>query len=127
VHSAPTIDFILDFLSRFGYLARWRLLAIAQKYGARIHHHQIDLVAVKQAVGNMGPANRDIPAKVAYLTDDLQRWARRYGLPMTRTLPGADTGRMNCGLLLAMDRDRADEYARLAWDCVWRDGLYPGF
>jgi 2-hydroxychromene-2-carboxylate isomerase len=126
VSSTPTIDFMLDFLSPFGYLARGRLLAIAQKHGARVHYHPIDLVAVKRAVGNTGPSNRDIPAKIAYLTEDLQRWAQRYGLPMVRTLPGANTGRMNRGLLLAMDRDRADDYVRLAWDCVWRDGLDPG-
>lgn len=124
--SVPTVDFMLDFLSPFGYLARGRLLAIAERYGARVRYHPIDLVAVKRAVGNTGPSNRDIPAKIAYLTDDLQRWARRYDIPMVRTLPGANTGRMNRGLLLATDHDRADDYVRLAWDCVWRDGLDPG-
>jgi 2-hydroxychromene-2-carboxylate isomerase len=123
---ATRIDFYLDFLSPFGYLARQRVVDMATRHGVSVCYHPVDLVELKKAAGNTGPPNRAIPPKIAYLTEDLQRWARRYGLPMERTLAGANTARMNKGLLLAIDRGEADDYACNAWDLVWRDGQDPG-
>jgi 2-hydroxychromene-2-carboxylate isomerase len=126
VERPARIDFYLDFISPFGYLARGRLLAIAGTYGAEICYHPVDLAHIKRAAGNLGPSNRDIPPKCAYLTQDLQRWAARYRIPIVRQLPGPNTSRLNKGVLLAQERERAPEYVRHAWDCVWRDGLDPG-
>jgi 2-hydroxychromene-2-carboxylate isomerase len=123
---ATHIDFYLDFMSPFGYLARDRLLGIADRYGATVTLHPVDIPFLKRAAGNTGPSNRQIPPKIVYLTEDLQRWARRYGLQMVRDLPGPDTARFNTGLLLARDLNRERDYVKHAWDCVWRDGLDPG-
>jgi 2-hydroxychromene-2-carboxylate isomerase len=120
------IDFYLDFISPFGYLARPRLIAIAEKYGAQISYRAVDLQQLKRAAGNTGPSNRDIPPKLAYLTEDIQRWAKRYGVTAVRTLPGPNTSRLNRGLLFARNPDEARDYVRHAWDCVWRDGRDPG-
>jgi len=120
------IDFYLDFISPFGYLARHALDRIVEKYAAEVSFHPVDLMRLKRAAGNTGPANRDVPLKYAYLTEDIQRWAMRYQVPMVRYLPGPDTRRLNLGLFLAKDEGRAAEYVRHAWDCVWRDGLDPG-
>jgi 2-hydroxychromene-2-carboxylate isomerase len=126
VKKATRIDFYLDFISPFGYLARHALSAITAKYGAELSYHPVDIVLLKRAAGNTGPSNRDIPAKCAYLTEDIQRWAKRYRIPMARSLPGSDTSRLNKGLFLAQDELRASEYVQHAWECVWRDGLDPG-
>ncbi|MGE0115055.1 MAG: 2-hydroxychromene-2-carboxylate isomerase [Steroidobacteraceae bacterium] len=121
-----TIDFYLDFMSPFGYLARAALLRIATKYGADIAYHPVNLVRLKRAAGNTGPSNREIPPKIAYLTEDLQRWAKRYGIQMARELAGPDSSRLNKGFFFARDKNQATDYVRHAWDCVWRDGLDPG-
>jgi 2-hydroxychromene-2-carboxylate isomerase len=124
--SRPIIDFYLDFISPFGYLARHRLSQIVTDHACVIRYHPIDLTKIKLAAGNNGPSNRNIPPKIRYLTTDLQRWARRYEIPMVETLAGPATEKMNKGLLWAIDLRVADEYVRQAWDCVWRHGRDPG-
>jgi 2-hydroxychromene-2-carboxylate isomerase len=120
------IDFYLDFISPFGYLARFGLARIQKRFDCSVHYHPVELLRIKLAAGNNGPPNRAIPPKIKYLTVDLQRWAKLYGIPMVEVLPGADTARINKGLLLASDRGQAGEYVEKAWNSIWRDGLDPG-
>ena len=120
------IDFYLDFVSSFGYLARGRLLQIARKYGRPVVYRPVDIARIRIAAGNTGPPNSKIPAKMKYLTTDFLRWADYYGLKMVSRLSGWDTGVLNRGLYLAIERDQADAYVEHAWNCVWRDGLDPG-
>jgi 2-hydroxychromene-2-carboxylate isomerase len=120
------IDFYLDFISSFGYLARGRLVAIAQKFGQTILYHPVDIQRLRLAAGNTGPSNSAIPAKLKYMTTDFLRWADLYGLKMVRSLSGAATGVFNRGVYLAIERNQADAYVEHAWDCIWRDGLDPG-
>lgn len=123
---SATVDFYLDFISPFGYLARHRLAQMASRHGWDVRYHPLDLPRIKLAAGNNGPSNRQIPPKIRYLTTDLQRWARRYGIPMVEVLPGPDTARVNKGLFLAIDRGVADRYVEEAWNSIWRDGRDPG-
>lgn len=120
------IDFYLDFISPFGFLARHGLAQIATRHALEITYHPVDIGQIKRASGNTGPSNRDIPSKFNYLTEDVARWAKRYQLPMVRYLPGPNTRRLNKGLFQARDENRAGEYVEHAWNCVWRDGLDPG-
>lgn len=119
------IDFYLDFISSFGYLARGRLCEIADRHGARIAWHPVDIFQLRTLAGNTGPSNSAIPAKMAYLTRDFLRWADFYGLPMVERLSGWQTGALNRGLFLAADRGQAADYAREAWSCVWGEGRDP--
>lgn len=120
------IDFYLDFISSFGYLARGRLAKIARKFDHAVIYHPVDIRRIRLAAGNTGPFNSAIPAKLKYMTTDFLRWADFYGLKMVRTLSGAETGVFNRGLYLAIERRQADAYVEHAWDCIWRDGLDPG-
>lgn len=121
-----TIDFYLDFISAFGFLARGRLLEIARKFDQSVAYHPVDIKRIRLAAGNTGPSTSQIPSKLKYMTTDFLRWAEHYGLKMVGTPGGADTGVFNRGLYLAIDRNEADDYVRHAWNCVWRDGLDPG-
>ena len=121
-----TVDFYFDFISPFGYLSRFRLDEIVQQSGVIVRYHAIDLPTIKKAAGNTGPSNRDIPPKIIYLTEDLRRWAERYGVAMVERLAGADTAGFNKGLYLALERGVAADYVRHAWDCNWREGKDPG-
>jgi 2-hydroxychromene-2-carboxylate isomerase len=121
-----TLDFYLDLISPFGYLCHHRLRQLAARYPLTVRYHPVELQRIKLAAGNNGPANRDIPPKIKYLTEDLHRWAVHYGIPMVTKLPGTETASLNKGVYFAADRDNADEYVRVAWDSIWAQGEDPG-
>ena len=117
------IDFHFDFISPFSYLAHCELPGIARKYGCDIVYHPVELSVLKLEGGNTGPTTRDMPLKYKYSGTDMQRWAARYGVTITRPTghnPGA--GRLNKGAFLAQDRGVAGAYVTAAWNQVWRDG-----
>lgn len=117
----PILDFYFDFMSPFAYLAHTQLPALANKYDFKISYHAIDLPAAKLAVGNTAPPNVSMPVKLRYLVTDMQRWARRYDVPLAfpKTLKSE---RLNLGLYFAIDRDRAEDYVRTAWLPTWGRG-----
>lgn len=119
------IDFYLDFVSSFGYLARHRLAGIASRYGEEIRYHPVEIGRLRALAGSTGPSNGQIPLKLAYFTKDFMRWADRYGISMTSKLGGYQTNVLNRGVYLAIERGQADAYVEAAWNCVWRDGLDP--
>ncbi len=120
------IDFYLDFVSSFGYLARGRLLEIARRHGEEVRYHPVDIFKIRALAGSTGPSNGQIPLKLAYFTRDYQRWAELYGLKIQSRLTGYQTGVLNRGVYLATERGQADAYVEAAWNAVWRDGLDPG-
>lgn len=122
--SSRKIEFYLDVLSPYAYLAAVALPEIASRHDARITYRPIDLSAAKLAAGNTGPANRDIPPKIRYLMTDLRRWAVRYGIPLGfpksfRSEPA------NRAILLARREGRAEAFVRAVFDAVWGQGGDP--
>lgn len=115
-----TVDFYFDFISPFAYLASTQLPKLARQHNVTFAFHPIDLFAAKRAAGNTGPSNREIPAKIKYLVADLQRWARRYDVPLGFP-KGFDTARLNRGYLWAHTQgaEAADRYLRSAYAEVW--------
>lgn len=118
---AVAIEFHFDLLSPYAYLAHTQLPALAARYGAALAYRPIDLAQAKQAVGNTGPTNREMPVKHRHLRLDLQRWAAHYGVPL---VPPAGYGslRLNCGALYALDREQPARYVEAAWRRVWGEG-----
>jgi 2-hydroxychromene-2-carboxylate isomerase len=119
------IDFYLDFISSFGYLARHRLVGIARAHGEAIRYHPVAIFKLRELAGSTGPSNGQIPLKLAYFTKDFQRWADLYGIRITSKLGGYQTDILNRGVYLAIERGQADAYVEAAWNAVWRDGLDP--
>ena len=78
----PQVDFYFDVGSLAAYLAFTQIEAIAREAGASVNHKPMLLGGVFQATGNASPAT--VPAKGDYTFVDLQRYARRYGVPMAR-------------------------------------------
>ena len=115
------IDFYFDFISPYSYLAHTQLPDLAVRYGREIRYHVVNLAAIKLKGGNTGPTTREMPLKFRYSGVDMQRWAARYGVTITRPA-GHQPDRLNKGFFLAEDRDAAFEYVTTAWDRVWRDG-----
>jgi len=119
--TSGTIEFFFDFLSPFAYLTQQKLPALAQHYGYALRLVAIDLPRAKLAAGNTGPSNRQVPAKLRYLTADMNRWAQRYGVPLK--FPKTFTSeRLNKGTLFAQDRGGALEYVTAAFASAWGRG-----
>jgi 2-hydroxychromene-2-carboxylate isomerase len=116
-----TIAFYFDFLSPYAYLAHTQLPALAARHGCTIDYHPIDLQKAKLAVGNTGPANREVPIKHRHLRIDLQRWATHYGVPFAPPA-GYGSARLNGGSFFALDRQAGQRYVDTAWQLVWGEG-----
>ncbi len=76
--SAATVEFFFDVGSPASYLAWTQLPRIAAEAAATIAWRPMLLGGVFKATGNSSPVN--VPAKGRWMTEDLQRWARRYGV-----------------------------------------------
>ena len=74
-----TVEFFYDFGSPTVYLAATQLPDIAASVGATIDWRPMLLGGVFKSTGNQSPVV--VPAKAAYMNDDLQRFAKRYGVP----------------------------------------------
>ena len=74
-----TVEFFYDFGSPTVYLAATQLPAIAATVGATIDWRPMLLGGVFKSTGNQSPVV--VPAKAAYMNNDLERFAKRYGVP----------------------------------------------
>jgi 2-hydroxychromene-2-carboxylate isomerase len=74
-----TVEFWFDVGSPAAYLAWTQMPKLAEATGARIDYRPMLLGGVFQAAGNKSPM--EVPAKGRYMHDDLERFARRYGVP----------------------------------------------
>lgn len=76
---ARTLEFFFDIVSPTAYLAWFLAPGTAERAGADMVLRPMFLGGVMQGTGNQPPGR--VPAKGAYLGQDLQRCARYHGLP----------------------------------------------
>jgi 2-hydroxychromene-2-carboxylate isomerase len=77
---SKTVEFYFDLGSPATYLAYTQLPKICAEADARLIYIPILLGGVFKATGNASPAT--VPAKGRYMFQDLDRYARRYGVPL---------------------------------------------
>jgi 2-hydroxychromene-2-carboxylate isomerase len=80
---ATTVDFWFDYTCPFAYLGSTQAAALAERMGAALVWRPMLLGGVFRAQGT--PQNLSstlIPAKAAHTLADMQRWARRFGVPL---------------------------------------------
>jgi 2-hydroxychromene-2-carboxylate isomerase len=115
------IEFFFDFGSPTSYLAFTQLPRVAAEAGATIAWRPMLLGGVFKATGNASPVT--VPAKGRWMAEDLERWARRYGVDFrhnpdfpinTLTLMRGATG--------VQWRRPADfaRYVETVFDAMWR-------
>ena len=118
-----SVDFYFDFGSPAAYLAATQLPKIAADAGAALVWKPMLLGGVFQATGNHSPA--EIKPKGPYMTADLQRYARRYGVPFahnphfpinTLLLMRAASG------IQAQQPERFAEFVEAIFKAMWIDG-----
>ncbi|PTQ65073.1 2-hydroxychromene-2-carboxylate isomerase [Celeribacter persicus] len=122
--SRQPLDFYFDFMSPFSYLAYQKLPEICERYDLELRPHVVDLPKLKLLAGNTGPANVTIPTKIRYLKTDLQRWAERYGVPLTFPT-SLQTDALNRAFLYACDKGREGDFMPRVWTEIWGKGGDP--
>jgi 2-hydroxychromene-2-carboxylate isomerase len=78
---SKTVEFFFDFGSPTSYLAWTQLPKLAAEAGAQLLWRPMLLGGVFKATGNASPAM--VPAKGRWMNQDMARWARRYGVPLS--------------------------------------------
>jgi 2-hydroxychromene-2-carboxylate isomerase len=76
------VEFFFDFGSPTAYLAWTQLPRIAQEAGAELAWRPMLLGGVFKATGNQSPVM--IKPKGEWMFDDMQRWAKRYGVTLQK-------------------------------------------
>jgi 2-hydroxychromene-2-carboxylate isomerase len=76
-----SIEFFFDFGSPTTYLAHTQLPRLARDAGAALVYRPMLLGGVFKSTGNASPVA--VPAKGRWMSEDIQRWAQRYGVPFT--------------------------------------------
>ena len=77
---SKTVEFYFDLGSPATYLAYTQLPKICEQTDSQLIYIPILLGGVFKATGNASPAT--IPAKGLYMFQDLDRYAKRYGVPL---------------------------------------------
>lgn len=76
-----SVEFFFDFGSPTSYLAYTQLPKLTAEAGAQLVWRPMLLGGVFKATGNASPVT--VPAKGRWMNQDIARWARRYGVPLT--------------------------------------------
>jgi 2-hydroxychromene-2-carboxylate isomerase len=77
---ARRFEFFFDYVSPTAYLAHYLAREVAERTRAELVYRPFFLGGVMQATGNRPPGT--VPAKGAYMQRDLQRCAKRVGVPL---------------------------------------------
>ena len=117
------IEFFLDVVSPYSHLA-WKVLpGIAARQGARIVWRPVLLGALLKSTGNNSPLA--VPAKSRWMRDDLQRWARHYGVAfgLNPHFP-LRTVELMRGLYACLQHDEASflRHLEVLFDAMWVEG-----
>ena len=76
------INYFFSTLSPFTYLSGLALRDIAARSGAAVTYRPMDIMALFARTGGLPPKDRH-PSRQAYRLQDMERRARRLGLPLT--------------------------------------------
>jgi 2-hydroxychromene-2-carboxylate isomerase len=118
------VEFFFDVGSPATYLAWTQLPKIVQEANREIEYRPMLLGGVFQATGNRSPM--EVPAKGQYMQDDLQRYARRYGVPFRHNphfpINTLALMRMVLGLQLR-EPQRMVPFVDAVLRAIWVDGL----
>jgi 2-hydroxychromene-2-carboxylate isomerase len=120
------VEFFFDYGSPFSYLANSQLPGIAARTGASIVYRPMLLGAVLKATGNSSPMA--VPAKGRYMSRDLERWAKRYGVAFQRNpFPFlGNTLRLMRGAVASQKLGVFDRYHPAVFSAAWGNPLDLG-
>lgn len=119
-----SFDYFFDFASPYTYLCDSRIPALVERTGAEVIYKPMVLGAVMVGTGNSPPST--VPAKGAYMAQDLPRWLKRYGLPFEFNphFPVRTIFALRCALV-AMEEGGFDDLKREVFKAVWAEKTDP--
>jgi 2-hydroxychromene-2-carboxylate isomerase len=120
---AKELEFYFDVGSPAAYLAWTQVPRLAAEAGATVAYKPFLLGGVFQATGNRSPM--EVPPKGKYMQDDLQRFARRYGVPYRHNphFPINTLTLMRGALGLQMrEPQKLQAYVDAVYRAIWVDG-----
>jgi 2-hydroxychromene-2-carboxylate isomerase len=118
------VDFFLDFVSPYTYLAHTQLPALKERTGASFRLWPMHLLNLMKQVGNV-PTTVICGNKMKYATQDIARWVSRYGVPFQfnpHVFSGDPTLALK-GALVAQKQGVEDAYNRAVFAAFWGEGL----
>lgn len=117
---SKTLEFYFDVGSPASYLAWTQLPDITSRHAATLVWKPMLLGGVFQATGNQSPAT--IPAKGRYSRQDMQRFARRYGVALNHNphFP-VNTLQLMRGAVAYLDEPRFQDYLTAIFTAMWVD------
>jgi 2-hydroxychromene-2-carboxylate isomerase len=115
------VSFFYDYGSPASYLAWTQLPSLCEHYGASLVYHPILIGGLFKITGNRSPIT--VEAKAAWFFKDMERFAKRYGVPFKKnpffiinSLP------LMRGALWAEDQGRLEDYNGLMFEACWVEG-----
>lgn len=124
---SKSVEFYFDFGSPTTYLAWTQLPALCAAADAELVYKPMLLGGVFQATGNASPIT--IPSKGRFMLQDLQRFARRYQVPMQFNphFPINTLGLMRGAVAVQLRLpERFDAYVTAIFQAMWVDALNLG-
>ncbi len=118
---AKRLEFYFDYGSPATYLAHTQMPGLAARTGAEIAYRPMLLGAVFKATGNASPVA--VAAKGRYMWTDLERFARRYGVPfrLNPHFPVITLAVMR-GAVAAQEDGVFEAYNAAVFRAMWVDG-----
>ena len=116
------MEFFFDVGSPASYLAWTQLESIQRDTGASVVYQPMLLGGVFQATGNASPAA--VPAKGDYTFRDLERYARRYNVPLQRNPHFPINTLLPMRGAIGLQRtqpERFADYCRAMFQAIWVD------
>lgn len=113
-----SLDFFYDFSSPYSYLAATQMQALGERTGAAVRWRPMVLGAVFKANGAAPPIMA--PNKARWQRDDLERWARHYGVPM-RLSSHFPVNAIKAMRLALVDETRVAAVSLAAFRAMWVD------
>jgi 2-hydroxychromene-2-carboxylate isomerase len=113
-----SIDFYFDYGSPTSYLAYKQMPGLIQRSGATVNFRPILLGGILQQTSNQSPL--DIPAKRAWMADDMKFFADRYGVPFEfNPFFPINTLVLMRGATYAAQEGFLDRYSDALFDAMW--------
>jgi 2-hydroxychromene-2-carboxylate isomerase len=114
------VEFYFDYVSPWSYLAHMRLPALARRTGAEVVLRPVLLGGIFKATGNQAPA---VAAKLAWMRQDLLRFAERHGIAFQFNPLFPVNSLMTVRGAIAAQRDgNLAAYSDVMFRAMWREG-----
>lgn len=114
------LEFFFDFGSPTTYLAFTQIPALVARTGASLVYKPVLLGGVFKATGNASPVT--VPLKGAYMGKDLERFAKRYGVPLNFNphFP-INTIFLMRSVFVADEEGQLEPFMEMAFKAMWVD------